>query len=286
MDKSGSDILTFDPYTPVADAPQNRWSPGTNSKPKHLKAKKKNKFQQKTHLNINTLVGPQSDTWTKFFVLNLKPENNELPMSNMKIWVGLKGLLQNSEFSCVRRSDGSVLVDAKTERNAQIIANMNELWSTKVTTSRDVRMNSARGIVFIPKTEFVTPSEIEPMIKDQAEDLGIPVSDVQIFTKPSRKSGQENYYARLTFESRTLPAYMTVGFEKIKIQEDLPKPRQCQQCWKYGHKKERCKGFPCCPICGATGHLLADCPHKGDQNYNGHCINCGKDGHTAFAKGS
>ena len=129
------------------------------------------------------------------------------------------------------RSDSSVLVDTKTERNAHIIANMKELWGTKVNTSRDVRMNSTKGIVFISKTEFVTPSEIEPMIKDQAEDMGIPVSDVYIFTKTSRSSGQENDYAKLTFESRTL-----VGFEKIKIQKDLPKPRQWQQCWKYGQR--------------------------------------------------
>ena len=78
---------------------------------------------------------------------------------------------------------------------------------------------------------------------------------------------------------------MTVGFEKIKIHEDLPKPRQCQQCWKYGHKQEWCKGSPCCPICRAADHLLADCPHKGERDYIGHCINCGKDGHVTFAKG-
>ena len=119
----------------------------------------------------------------------------------MKIWVGLKQLLQHSEFSCVRRSDGSVLVDAKTESNAKVIANIKELWNTEVTTLRDVRMNSARGIVFVPRTEFTTPSEIEPMIKSQAEDLGIPISDVSIFTKPSRSTGQQNHYAKITFES-------------------------------------------------------------------------------------
>ena len=113
----------------------------------------------------------------------------------------MKKLLQNSEFSCVRRNNGSVLVDAKTERNADIIAKTKELWNTKITTLRDMQMNSARGIVFVPKTEYITPSEIGPMIKDQAEDLGIPVSDVHIFTKPSRRTKEDNYYAKITFES-------------------------------------------------------------------------------------
>ena len=285
LDKSGSDIVTLDPHNPVTDAPYHKSSSDTETKlKKQRRGKKKNKPNRKAHVNINTLVGPQSDTWTKFFVFNFKqPKDDETQLSNMKIWVGLKQLLQNSEFSCVRRSDGSVLVDAKTESNAKVIANIKELWNTEVNTSRDVRMNSARGIVFVPRTEFATPSEIEPMIKSQAEDLGIPISDVSIFTKPSRNTGQQNHYAKITFESRTLPAYMTVGFERMKIREDLPKPRQCQQCWKYGHKKEWCRGSPCCPICGASNHLLADCPHKGDRSYAGCCINCGGGGHIAFS---
>ena len=81
LNKSGSDTLLLNPHAAVTDAPQNS-SSGTESIPKHSKAKKKTKFQQKTRLNISTLVGPQSDTWTKFFVLNLKPEKDELPMSN------------------------------------------------------------------------------------------------------------------------------------------------------------------------------------------------------------
>ena len=286
LDRSGSDIVTMRPFDPLSGTPDNRSGSDTVVKRTSQKAKKKRRANEKMQMNINALVGPQSDTWTKFFALNFEePKNDELPLSNMKIWVEIKKLLQNSEFSCVRRSDGSVLVDAKTERNAKILSNTNKLCNTGVTTSRDVRMNSARGIVFVPRTEYMTPCEIEPMIKEQAEDLGIPVSEVSVFTKPSRSSGQQNYYAKITFESRTLPAYMTVGFEKMKILEDLPKPRQCQQCWKYGHKKEWCKGSPCCPICGAADHLLMDCLHKGDHNYVGHCINCGKDGHTAFARG-
>ena len=57
------------------------------------------------------------------------------------------------------------------------------------------------------------------MINDQAEDLGIPVLDVCMFTKLSRNTGQQNYYAKITFESRTLPAYMTVGSRKWKYKK-------------------------------------------------------------------
>ena len=134
QDRSGSDIVTCNLRDPVTGAPQSRLSSDTEAKPKQQR-RKKNRSQQKTHMDINALVGPQSETWTKFFVLHFSSPENEQPLSNMKIWVGLKNLLQNSEFSCVRRNDGSVLVDAKTECNADIIAKTKELWNTKITTS-------------------------------------------------------------------------------------------------------------------------------------------------------
>ena len=74
LDKSGSNILTLDPYAPMTDSPQNRQNLDAESKSKHSTAKKKNQSQQKTHMNINTIVSPQSNMWAKFFVLNLKPE--------------------------------------------------------------------------------------------------------------------------------------------------------------------------------------------------------------------
>ena len=50
------------------------------------------------YININGLVGPQKDTWTKFFALSFVPEKDEPPMSNMRIWVGLRKLLLNNNL--------------------------------------------------------------------------------------------------------------------------------------------------------------------------------------------
>ena len=81
-----------------------------------------------------------------------------------------------------------------------------------------------------------------------------------------------------------MPASVRVGFEKVKVKEDIPKPRQCHTCWKLGHAKKHCEGIPCCPICGTLTHTLQHCPHHGDRSYRGHCPNCNEDGHTAFSK--
>ena len=81
-----------------------------------------------------------------------------------------------------------------------------------------------------------------------------------------------------------MPASVRVGFEKVKVNEDIPKPRQCHTCWKLGHAKRHCESIPCCPICGTLTHTLQHCPHHGDRSYRGHCPNCNEDGHTAFSK--
>ena len=95
--KSGSNILTSDPYLHWVNAQYNSLSSGTDGKSKTQK-KKKTKARRKTHMNINALVGPQTDTWTKFFVLNVKTaeKSKESILSNMKILVGLRKLLQNN----------------------------------------------------------------------------------------------------------------------------------------------------------------------------------------------
>ena len=69
--KSGSDILTMNSYLHRTDAQHNSLSSDTDGKSKTQK-KKKTKARRKTHMNINALVGPQTDTWTKFFMLNVK----------------------------------------------------------------------------------------------------------------------------------------------------------------------------------------------------------------------
>ena len=68
--------------------------------------------------------------------------------------------------------------------------------------------------------------------------------------------------ACITFESRSMPALVHVGFEKEKVKEDIPKPRQCHICWKLGHAKKHCEGIPCWPDCGTLPILCSNAPTR------------------------
>ena len=64
------------------------------------------------------LVGTNSETWTRFHVLNFDEEEGAQRPNGMKMWSNLHGKLRD-EFTCIRRVDGSILVDAKTKENAE-----------------------------------------------------------------------------------------------------------------------------------------------------------------------
>ena len=81
QDRSGSDIVTCGSRDPVTGAPQSRLSSDTEAKPKQQR-RKKNRSQQKTRMDINALVGPQSETWTKLFILHFRNPENEQPLAS------------------------------------------------------------------------------------------------------------------------------------------------------------------------------------------------------------
>ena len=233
---------------------------------------------------MSHLVGTNSETWTRFHVLNFEEEDNGAPRpNNMTTWTELHFKLRD-DFTCTRRRDGSILVDAKTKENAEQLSNISQLGDNNVTTSRDLRMNATRATVLVHEWEFNHASEIESCLLKQCQAQGLPVSSVKHFTRKSRKSKATLHLASLTFESRILPEYIYVGFEKVRVREDLPRSRQCQNCCKFGHPAEFCRSSLCCPICGIVGHDKETCRWEGDRSFKGRCPNCSEEGHTAFSK--
>ena len=74
-----------------------------------------NKKEMQTHIDHPTfedLFGINSDSWTRFFILNGTGD-----LDNLDIYEELNKKLKD-DFDCIRRRDGSVMIDAKTRRNA------------------------------------------------------------------------------------------------------------------------------------------------------------------------
>lgn len=249
------------------------------NKPTKSKKAKKNQNQrhQQEKVTMEDMFGIRSESWTKYFILNIAGN-----LDNVEVATELHRHLPD-KFQCSRRRDGSILIDAKTKRNADKIQEMKRLRNCEVRTSRDLQMNSSRGTILVPKRELKDNEDLADKILDNLKVQNLPVSKVHVFKKTSRNK-RELLCACITFESRSLPDEVEIGFEILKVKEDIPRPRQCRKCWKFGHATEHCRGTACCPICGSEDHSLETCTHSGENSYKGHCPNCDQDGHTAFSK--
>ena len=139
---------------------------------------------------MSHIVGTNSETWTRFHILQFtENENGTTKPNGMNMWTDLRSKLKD-EFTCIRRSDGSILIDAKTKDNSEELQKINQICNNNVTTSRDIRMNSTRATVLVPEAEFNHPDEIEPCLLKQCEAQGLPVSSVKHLTRSSRKVGE------------------------------------------------------------------------------------------------
>ena len=181
------------------------------------KTKNSNTQDQPT---FEDLFGINSDSWTRFFVLNGTGD-----LDNLDIYDDLNKKLKD-DFDCIQRRDGSVMIDAKTRRNATEVEKLQKIQNKDVNTARDLRLNLIRGTILVPLSEFKNEGNLEERIQGHLQHQNIPVSNVTIFKKNSRK-GNTLTCACNTFESRSIPASVRVGFEKVKGKEDIPKPRQC-----------------------------------------------------------
>ena len=226
---------------------------------------------------IEELFGVNSDTWTRFYTITIAGD-----LDNVEIFDELNKTLKD-DFDCYRRKDGAIIIDAKTKRNSEAIQKLTKILNKDMTTARDPQLNSVRGTILVPLTEFRDQGDLDTRICNHLNSQNIPVSNVKLFKKTSRKK-TTLLCACITFESRTLPSIIRIGFERVKVKEDIPKPRQCRGCWRFGHNVDNCRSPPCCPICGSGTHAYDNCHFKGDKLYKGHCPNCDGDGHTAFSK--
>ena len=245
--------------------------------PRQRTRRRVSKAKTITPPTIEELFGVSSDSWTRFYAITIAGD-----LDNVEIYEELNKTLED-DFDCYRRRDDTIIVDAKTKRNSEAIQKLKKLLNNDITTLRDPRLNSVRGTILVPLREFRNQENLDTRIYNHLERQNIPVSSVRIFQKTSRKN-TTLLCASITFESRTLPPMIRIGFEQVKVKEDIPNPRQCRGCWRFGHTADNCRSPPCCPICGNADHNLDNCHFKGNKTYKGHCPNCNEEGHTAFSK--
>ena len=168
-----------------AEAPSNSLSkvdeataPKRNRK---RNGKQKGNSNTQDHPTFEDLLGINSDSWTRFFILNGTGD-----LDNLDIYEDLNKKLKD-DFDCIRRRDGSVMIDAKTRRNAIEVEKLQKIQNKEVNSARDLGLNSIRGTILVPLSEFKNEENLEERIQGHLQQQNIPASNAAVFKKNSRK---------------------------------------------------------------------------------------------------
>ena len=84
----------------------------------------------------------------------------------------------------------------------------------------------------------------------------------------------------LTFNCKTLPVTVCVGYERFPVALYVPNPLHCFRCQSYGHHKAACTATAMCAKCGVSGHdnLSCDVVEGGFR-----CVSCAG-GHPSWSR--
>ena len=63
----------------------------------------------------------------------------------------------------------------------------------------------------------------------------------------------------LTFGVQTLPDFIRVCYQKIKVRPYIPNPLRCFKCQKFGHHQSMCRVDPICAKCSLPSHGESPC---------------------------
>ncbi|XP_062531760.1 uncharacterized protein LOC134201268 [Bombyx mori] len=108
-----------------------------------------------------------------------------------------------------------------------------------------------------------------------------PAELVSIFRLNRRSSSGDGWVpsesVRLCFKGAFIPAYVSIGGLRIRVDRYVFPVSQCGLCWKLGHPTKRCPtNKEICPKCGGK--------HNNCETTTFSCVNC-KGGHMAMYKG-
>ena len=148
------------------------------------------------------------------------------------------------------------IVDSPSAKVSEMLMKRNgtTFITLKIKVSAHRSMNSSKGVIWCPDLESLPEEEILENLLDQ----GVAKVERCRRTKGGLKVPTPTLF--LTFNKPKLPEYITIVYQRVKVDLYVPKPLQCYKCYKFGHPSSKCKGKQVCGRCGYEDHV-GSCPH-------------------------
>ena len=138
----------------------------------------------------------------------------------------------------------------------------------EVTVAEDP--NTTEGLIHCPQLRDISEESILYELEPQG------VCEVQRLR--SKVAGEINPLIRLRFRGEALPTRIFCGYLSVQVRPWIPGPRQCRNCWGFGHGSRYCRQRrTTCGRC-AENHSTDGC------TADSRCCLCG-DPHPAWDRG-
>ncbi|GFX24841.1 hypothetical protein TNCV_4489321 [Trichonephila clavipes] len=202
------------------------------------------KFAERQNLNTSPNI-----------TIFLKSENGFQNANPLKLKESIMKELtiKKNILSISKTRNGEIIIKTNNCETAKEALKIKEINGVKISTRLSFTGLTSSYILQGIDTEYTIDD-----IKSELENYNYTIFDIQRFTKKTESGFKPIKTVKVTQIGCSIPERVPIGFEMIKTTLYYEKPRQCTNCWKFGHIQKFCRSSIKCRIC-SLNHSENDC---------------------------
>lgn len=157
----------------------------------------------------------------------------------------------------VKSNRNTLLIEVKNRNQGEKLLKINKLAGKNTEVKPHPTLNTVRGVIRSQTLGACTEEEIVEHLSDQ----GVLECRRHKIKKNGEWTNTDMYF--ITFALMERPQILKItDWHHELVEEYKEKPRQCINCYKYGHVAKHCrKKETTCMKCGQDGHRINYCPN-------------------------
>lgn len=212
----------------------------------------------------------------KFLIIHRTDENKTMrDFSPILLETVIRNATNNGKTESKFLKSGDILIKTENVKQAQQLVKLIGIMGTSVEVKEHRTMNSSKGVIRAYELQNEERETLLTYLKSQN------VTDVQFHTKTINGTLIKTGIVFITFGTREIPEYLTVGLLRVRVRPYIPKPMRCFTCHKFGHLSKYCslKETPTCYNCNNVKHI-----HNREEKCTkeSFCVNCKQAGHNSY----
>ena len=189
--------------------------------------------------------------FTKFFTI--EAINPDLNLGKVNVIKANKELIKALKGTRPKKVDelrnGTLLVEVQSEDQSQSIRELSILNNIPVKVNEHSFLNQTKGTIYYRNRCGFSEEEIK-------EELApYKVTNVYRTTKTVANETIPNFVYIITFNMCEIPQEVSIGWNKCRVREYIPRPRRCFKCQGFQHSSKNCRNeTDICVNCGQESH--------------------------------